>query len=122
MEANSRTDDAPSPPEGSGASPAPSPTRPNRATEGAGGLRARLTPEYLEGEWCALYSQERSRYVFASDGSYRAGLAAPGHLLDTQGTIETLLAEFNVIELEADRFVLARENAYWQYVFGRGPC
>jgi hypothetical protein len=90
-----------------------------------GGLKARLTPEYLAGAWCALFSQERSRYVFGPDGSFRRAL--PGADLSTgaeHGTVHDLLEDFQVVrEVEADRFVLARGGrGHRDYVFRRGPC
>ena len=87
-----------------------------------GELRARLTPEYLAGEWCAVFSQERSRYVFGPDGSFR--LALPGADFRPGGTVDDLLEDFRVVrEVEADRFVLSRgERGHREYVFRRGPC
>jgi len=117
---------APSPPAGSSPDRAtatvPAPPPSVGATEG---LKARLTPEYLAGEWCAIFSQERSRYVFGPDGSFRRAL--PGADLRTgaeQGTVHDLLEDFRVVrEVEADRFVLARgERGHRGNVFRRGPC
>jgi hypothetical protein len=90
-----------------------------------GVLKARLTPKYLAGEWCAIFSQERSRYVFGRDGSFRRAL--PGADLTTgaeHGTVHDLLEDFRVVrEVEADRFVLARgERGHRDYVFRRGTC
>ncbi len=85
--------------------------------------RESLTPEYLAGEWCSVYGgQERSRYVFAEDGSYRAGLAGYGYELDAEGTIGSLLEDFRVIDVERDRFVLNRRGVNRQNIFVRGPC
>ena len=103
------------------ASPPPEPSpSPVTSSDADQTLRARLTPRYLEGEWCALYSQERGRYVFADDGSYQEQTAG---FEVTSGTIEALLEEYPVVvEVEADRFVLKRGNASYRYVFTRGPC
>ena len=104
--------------------PAPPPSR-SPSDGPTGGLQTRLTPQYLAGAWCAIFSQERSRYVFGSDGSFRRAL--PGADLMTgaeHGTVPDLLADFPVIrEVEADRFVLARGGrGQRDYVFRRGPC
>jgi len=95
------------------------------AAGATGGLEARLTPQYLAGEWCAIFSQERSRYVFGPDGSFRRAL--PGADLTTgaeHGTVDDLLEDFDVVrEVEADRFVIARGGrGHRGYVFRRGPC
>lgn len=94
----------------------------NRADESGEPLRTRLTPEYLEGDWCATLSQERSRYTFAEDGSYRA--TVPGYRQEAEGTLEALLERHPVIrQVGADRFILARtERGGFPYVFERGPC
>jgi len=103
--------------------PAPLPSAGPAA--GAGGLKSRLRPQYLAGEWCAIFSQERSRYVFGPDGSFRRAL--PGADLTTgaeYGIVHDLLEDFHVVrEVEADRFVLARGGrGHRGYVFRRGPC
>ena len=100
--------------------PAGKPPRPS-AREGSASLRDRLTPQYLQGEWCGVYSQERMWYVFADDGSYQAGM---GHLPDVEGTIDALVEDFRVIiEVEADRFVLARgKRQSYRLVMSRGAC
>jgi hypothetical protein len=102
-----------------------SPSPPARSSQDQATLKARLTPEYLAGAWCALFSQERSRYVFGPDGSFRRAL--PGADLTTgaeHGTVHDLLEDFQVVrEVEADRFVLARSGrGHRDYVFRRGPC
>jgi len=101
--------------------PAPPPSA-SRAGDATGGLRDRLTPEYLAGEWCAVFSQERSSYLFGPDGSFR--LALPGADFKPGGTVYDLLEDFRVVrEVEADRFVLARgQRGHREYVFRRGPC
>ena len=87
-----------------------------------GGMTARLTPEYLAGEWCAVFSQERSRYVFGPDGSFRRAL--PGADLGAEETLEDLTQDFPVVlEVEADRFVLSRAaRGHREFVFSRGTC
>jgi len=82
--------------------------------------RSRLTPAYLEGEWCVRLTDERSRYVFAGDGSYRAGVA--GYRLEAEGTIEELLEDQEVVEVEPDRFTVTRGRGFSPKVFERGPC
>lgn len=95
----------------------------DRPSEGSTDPRAPLTPAYLEGEWCGvLGGKERSRHIFAADGSYRA--AVPGYVQEAQGTVEALLDRFPVVvEVEADRFVLTRgQRGGHALVFHRGPC
>ena len=99
--------------------PAPSAGTENGAT---GGMTARLTPEYLAGVWCAVFSQERSRYVFGPDGSFRRAL--PGADFGAREDLEDLMEDFPVVlEVEADRFVLSRAGrGHREFVFSRGPC
>ena len=120
---------APAPPAGSSQDRAtatvPAPPSAGPAVPATGGLKARLTPEYLAGEWCAILSQERSRYVFGPDGSFRRAL--PGADLATgaeHGTVHELLEDFRVVrQVEADRFVLAAGGrGHRDYVFRRGHC
>lgn len=83
----------------------------------------RLTGAYLEGEWCALYGgQERSQYVFDGDGSYRAGPASFDYRLVSEGSIDRLLQDFEVVSVEPDRFVLNRRGVTRRNVFDRGRC
>jgi len=95
--------------------------------------KSRLTPEYLEGEWCGAYRRvgddgpgERTRYVFAADGSYRVGPPGNRHELVISREYEDFFAseEEKLVELEDDRFrvVIRNVRTLTEHVFRRGPC
>jgi hypothetical protein len=62
--------------------------------------------------------------VFGPDGSFRRALPGSDLTAGDDGTLHDLTEDFRVVlEVEADRFVLARgERGHREYVFRRGPC
>lgn len=97
--------------------------RQDEAQESA--TRARLTPGYLAGTWCATQEQNRERglWVFAPDGTYQVGPAEVNYALVSQGDMERFWQTFDAVSSVApDRFVVKRHHHTTTFERGRGAC
>lgn len=104
-------------PEDRGDLPADTVTQPGDVAAPAG---ARLSVEYLTGEWCAV-EQDRgpsgTTYVFATDGSYMFGRA--GSMAEGPG-LDAFLQSIDVLSVEPDEFVASQMGR--RLVMTRGAC
>jgi len=87
--------------------------------------RTQLTPEYLEGTWCATQKQnkERGLYLFSSDGSYRVGPAEVNYRLVSGGAMKDFWETFDALKSkQPDRFVVTRHSYVTTFERGQGAC
>jgi len=87
--------------------------------------QAQLTPGYLEGEWCATQKQnnERGRYVFAADGTYRMGPASFNYRLISGGSMKDFWDTYDRVTSKGpNRFVVTRYSYVTTFERGQGDC
>jgi len=87
--------------------------------------REQLTPDYLEGEWCATQKQnnERGLYVFSADGTYRVGPAEYNYGLVSGGDMKDFWETYDAVtSKESDKFVVTRYSYVTVFRRGQGAC